>query len=42
LQLSVGYKFTNNITVDITRAEIREDAKKASLVGVNVSYVQKF
>ncbi len=42
LQLSVGYKFTNNVTVDISRADIREDAKKASLVGVNVSYVQKF
>jgi len=42
LQLSAGYKFTNNITVDLTRAQIREDAKKASLFGVNVSYVSKF
>ena len=42
LQLSVGYKFTNNITVDISRAEIREDARKGSLIGANVSYVKKF
>jgi hypothetical protein len=42
LQLSVGYKFTNNLTVDISRSEIREDAKRASLLGINMSYVQKF
>ena len=42
LQLSVGYKFTNNLTIDLSRAEIREDAKRASLMGINMSYVQKF
>lgn len=42
LQFSVGYKFTNNITVDICRAEIREQAKKGSLLGANVSFLQKF
>jgi|APGre2960657423_1045063.scaffolds.fasta_scaffold00185_3 hypothetical protein len=41
-QLSIGYRFTNNITLDIARAEIREDAKKGSLVGINLSYVKKF
>jgi len=42
LQLSVGYKFTNNITVDVSRAEIREQAKKGSLLGLMVSYLYKF
>ncbi|MFM7621044.1 MAG: hypothetical protein ACKO47_05515 [Alphaproteobacteria bacterium] len=42
LQLSVGYKFTNNITVDLSRAEIREQAKKGSLLGVFVYYLYKF
>ncbi|MFM7620261.1 MAG: hypothetical protein ACKO47_01460 [Alphaproteobacteria bacterium] len=41
-QLSVGYKFTNNITVDVSRAEIREQAKKGSLLGLMVSYLYKF
>lgn len=42
LQLSVGYKFTNNITVDVSRADIREQAKKGSLLGLVVSYLYKF
>jgi hypothetical protein len=42
LQLSIGYKFTNNLTIDVSRAEIREDARRGSLLGINMSYVQKF
>ena len=42
LQLSVGYKFTNNVTVDVSRAEIREQARKGSLLGLMVSYLYKF
>lgn len=42
LQLSVGYKFTNNITLDVSRSTIKEDGYKASLVGVLLSYLYKF
>ena len=42
LQLSVGYKFTNNITLDATRSNMKEDGNKASLLGVLVSYLYQF
>ncbi len=42
LQLSIGYKFTNNLTLDITRSSLKEDSKKGSLVGINVSYLYQF
>ncbi len=42
LQLSVGYKFTNNIAIDVSRASLKEDGHKGSLIGVIVSYLYKF
>jgi hypothetical protein len=42
LQLSVGYKFTDNLTVDVTRANLKEGTYHAGLVGISVSYVYKF
>jgi hypothetical protein len=42
LQLTVGYKFTDNLTVDLTRANVREDGYKGSMVGANVTYLYKF
>lgn len=42
LQLSIGYKFTNNITVDVSRSQLRENGNRASMIGANVSYLYKF
>ena len=42
VQYSVGYKFDNNISIDISRAEIKEDRYDASIIGVLVSYVYNF
>lgn len=42
LQLNVGYKFTNNIALDVSRAEIKEDSKKASALGFILSYLYEF
>ena len=41
-QLAIGYKFTDNLTIDISRALIKEDNTKGSLVGAVVSYSYKF
>jgi hypothetical protein len=42
LQLTIGYKFTDNLTVDISRANIEEDGHKGSMVGANLTYLYKF
>ncbi len=42
LQLSVGYKFANNLTLDVSRADVREDGKKAAMLGAMLSYFYKF
>lgn len=42
LQLSVGYKFKNNISVDFSRANIKEDSYKGTLMGVMASYLYQF
>lgn len=42
LQLSVGYKFTNNITLDFTRSNMKEDGNTAVLFGALLSYVYQF
>ena len=42
MQLSVGYKFTDNLTLDVTRSNLKEDGYKASLIGAQVSYLYKF
>jgi hypothetical protein len=40
--LAIGYKFTDNFTVDISRAAIKEDNKTGSLIGFVASYNYKF
>jgi hypothetical protein len=42
LQFSVGYKFTDNLTIDVSRADMKENGDKAALVGAVVSYLYKF
>lgn len=42
LQLSVGYKFTNNLTLDVSRSNMKESGNRASLIGTVLSYVQEF
>jgi len=42
LQLTVGYKFTDNLTVDLSRANLKEDGYKAPMIGANVTYLYKF
>lgn len=41
-QFAIGYKITNNFTVDVARADIKEDGKEAPLLGVLLSYLYKF
>lgn len=42
LQLSAGYKFTDNLALDVTRAKVRESKSNAGVFGVNISYLYKF
>lgn len=42
MQYSIGYKFDNNIAVDFSRADLKENSNKASLLGMIVSYVYNF
>ncbi len=42
VQLSVGYKFTNNLTLDFSRSNMKEDGYRASVIGVVASYLYKF
>ncbi len=42
LQFSVGYKFTNNITLDFTRSNMKEDGNTGIMFGVLLSYVYQF
>ena len=42
MQLSFGYKFTNNMTIDVSRADIREDGNKGSMLGATLTYLYKF
>jgi hypothetical protein len=41
-QLSVGYKFTENITLDVTRSNMREDGYSGSVVGILLNYFYRF
>lgn len=41
-QYSVGYKFENGVMIDVSRMGLREDRKKADLIGGNLSYLYKF
>jgi hypothetical protein len=42
VQLSIGYKFTNNLTLDFSRSNMKEDGYKGSMIGVVASYLYKF
>ena len=42
LQFSIGYKFDNNIALDLSRAKITENGQNAALVGANLTYLQEF
>jgi len=42
VQFSIGYKFTDNLTLDISRANIKESGKTGSLLGATMSYIYKF
>jgi hypothetical protein len=42
LQVSVGYKFTDNLALDVSRADIKESNKSAVLFGTMLSYVYKY
>ncbi len=42
LQFSVGYKFDNNIALDLSRAKITENGQNAALIGANITYLQEF
>jgi hypothetical protein len=42
LQLSIGYKFTDNLTIDVTRSNLKEGSNSAILYGMLMSYVYKF
>lgn len=42
IQFSVGYKFNDNLTLDVTRAIIKENGISAGLVGGSLNYLYKF
>lgn len=42
LQLTIGYKFTNNITFDVSRSRMKEGGYRASMVGATLSYFHEF
>lgn len=42
MQFSIGYKFTDNLTIDVSRANVKEDGTKGALIGATVSYLYKF
>ncbi len=41
-QLSLGYKFMNNFSVDVSRASLKESNHSAALFGVMLSYVYSY
>ena len=42
LQFSIGYKFTDNLTLDISRAVIHENDHDAGIFVANLNYLYKF
>ncbi len=42
LQFNVGYKFENNVALDVSRAQIEEDNVDATAIGVILSYFYEF
>lgn len=42
LQFTAGYKFTNNLAIDISRMRLKEDNYSGSMLGIMFSYLYKF
>jgi len=42
MQISLGYKFTNNLSLDFTRSTIKESGAKGSIAGFLLSYSRAF
>ena len=42
LQFSIGYKFTDNLTLDVSRAIIHENNHDAGIFGASLNYLYKF
>ena len=42
LQFSIGYKFTDDLTLDVSRAVIQEDGHSAGIFGATLNYLYKF
>jgi len=42
LQFSIGYKFTDDLTLDVSRAVIQENGFKAGIFGATLNYLYKF
>ena len=42
LQFSIGYKFTDNLTIDVSRAMIQENGQDAGIFGASLNYLYKF
>lgn len=42
MQFSIGYKITDNVTVDVSRADIKENGYDGAMFGGNVTYFYKF
>ncbi len=41
-QISIGYKFTENVTLDLTRSNMKEDGYSGSMIGVLLNYFYRF
>lgn len=42
IQVTAGYKFANNVSLDVSRASIKEDGSRGALIGAMLSYLYKF
>jgi hypothetical protein len=42
LQFSIGYKFTDDLTLDVSRAVIQENGYSAGIFGATLNYLYKF
>jgi len=42
LQATIGYKINRNMTLDVTRAQIKESGHKSTIFGANLSYLYQF
>lgn len=42
MQFSIGYKITDNVTIDVSRADIKENGYDGAMFGGNLTYFYKF